>query len=51
MQRFVARDGKIAKVSGLISRLVPPLNAWTDRRDAPVVAPKTFREMWREKEK
>jgi len=50
MQRLVARDGKIGNVGGLISRLVPPLGAWTAWRDAPVVAPKSFREMWRDKE-
>jgi len=50
MQRFVARDGKIGKVGGLIARLIPPLGAWTASRDAPVVAPISFREMWREKE-
>src|SRR5688572_2483228 len=46
MQQFVARDGKIGKVGSLISRLIPPLGAWTAWRDAPVVAPKSFREMW-----
>jgi len=51
MQHLVARDGKVGKVGGVISRLVPPLGAWTAWRDAPVVAPKSFREMWREKEK
>ncbi|PYS98247.1 MAG: iron-sulfur cluster-binding protein [Acidobacteria bacterium] len=50
-QRFVARNGKIGKVSGMLALLVPPLGAWTERRDAPVVAPKSFREMWREKKK
>ncbi len=48
MQRTVARDGKIGKVGGLVSRLAPPLGAWTAWRDAPVVAPKSFRELWRE---
>jgi L-lactate dehydrogenase complex protein LldF len=51
MQTFVARDGKIGKVGSLISWLVPPLGAWTAWRDAPVVASKSFREMWRDKEK
>jgi len=51
MQRIVARDGKVGKVGGLISRLVPSLGAWTAWRDAPTVAPKSFREMWRENEK
>ena len=49
MQRFVARDGKIGKVGGVLSRLVPPLGAWTAWRDAPVVQSKSFREMWRER--
>jgi len=51
MQRFVARDGKIGKVGGMLAVLIPPLGAWTAWRDAPVVAPKSFREMWREKNK
>jgi L-lactate dehydrogenase complex protein LldF len=51
LQRLVAREGKIAKVGGLISKLAPPLGAWTAWRDAPVVAQKTFREIWRDREK
>ncbi|PYS89163.1 MAG: hypothetical protein DMF62_07955 [Acidobacteria bacterium] len=51
MQRFVSRGGKIGKVGGFISRLVPPLGAWTEWRDAPVVAPKSFRDLWKEKKK
>lgn len=48
MQRVVAREGRISKVSGLISRLLPPLGAWTAWRDAPAVVPKSFREIWRD---
>ena len=51
MQRFIAREGKIGKVGGMLAVLVPPLGAWTARRDAPVVSSKSFREMWREKKK
>jgi len=51
MQKFVARDGKIGKIGGMLAVLVPPLGAWTARRDAPIVAAKSFREMWREKKK
>ncbi len=47
MQKFVAKDGKIGKVSNLFSKLVPPLSAWTAWRDAPTVAPKSFREVWK----
>jgi L-lactate dehydrogenase complex protein LldF len=47
-QRFVVRDGKIGEQSGLISKLAPPLGAWTAWRDAPAIAPKSFREMWRD---
>src|SRR2546422_6681303 len=32
-QRFVMRDGRIGKVSGILSRLAPPLGAWTSARD------------------
>lgn len=49
MQRLVARDGKIGKVGSFFSRLVPPLGAWTAWRDAPTVATKSFREIWRER--
>jgi L-lactate dehydrogenase complex protein LldF len=49
MQKLVVRKGKIGKVSGFIAKLVPPLGAWTAWRDAPPIAPKTFRQQWREK--
>jgi L-lactate dehydrogenase complex protein LldF len=48
MQKLVARDGKIGKISGLLSQLAPPLGAWTAWRDAPVVAPRSFREQWKD---
>ena len=48
MQKFVARNGKIGQISGLIARLAPPLGAWTAWRDAPVVAPRSFREQWKD---
>ena len=48
LQKFVARDGKIGKVSGLMAKIAPPLKNWTEFRDAPTVAPKSFREIWRE---
>jgi L-lactate dehydrogenase complex protein LldF len=48
MQKLVVRDGKIGKVSGFLAGLVPPLGNWTAWRDAPVVAPRSFRDEWRE---
>lgn len=48
MQKFVAKDDKIGEQKGLLSKLVPPLEAWTAWRDAPTVAPKSFREIWNE---
>lgn len=48
IQKLVVRDGKIGKASGLIAKLLPPLGAWTAWRDAPVVAPRSFREMWKD---
>jgi L-lactate dehydrogenase complex protein LldF len=48
LQRFVVRDGKIGKVTGLLSRMVPPLSAWTNARDLRPIEPKTFRALWRE---
>ena len=47
MQKLVVRDGKIGKASGFMAKLLPPLGAWTAWRDAPTVAPKSFREEWR----
>ena len=46
-QRLVVRQGRIGKVSGLIARIAPPIGAWTAWRDAPPIAPRTFREQWR----
>ena len=48
MQRFVVKNGKIGKVGGLLAKAAPPLGAWTAWRDAPAVAPKSFREQWRD---
>jgi L-lactate dehydrogenase complex protein LldF len=45
-QRAVVRQGRIGKVSGLIAKLAPPLAAWTDWREAPPVANRSFREQW-----
>ena len=48
MQKLVVRDGKIGKATGLIAKLLPPLGAWTAWRDAPAVAPRSFREQWKD---
>ena len=47
MQKFVALDEKIGKVSGLLAKIAPPLGKWTEFRDAPLVAKKSFREIWK----
>jgi L-lactate dehydrogenase complex protein LldF len=47
-QRLVMRDGRIGKVSGFLSRLAPPLGAWTSARDMRPIAQRSFRELWRE---
>jgi L-lactate dehydrogenase complex protein LldF len=49
LQRPAVKDGRIGKVGGVIGKLVPPLGAWTAWRDARPLAPRSFREMWREK--
>jgi L-lactate dehydrogenase complex protein LldF len=46
-QRLIARDGQIGKVSGIVASAAPPLGAWTAWRDAPAVAPESFRELWK----
>jgi L-lactate dehydrogenase complex protein LldF len=48
LQRFAVRDGRIGKAGGFVSRLLPPLGAWTAWRDARPIAPRSFREQWRE---
>jgi L-lactate dehydrogenase complex protein LldF len=48
LQSPVVRQGRIGKVGGLLSGLAPPLAAWTEWRDAPPVAPRSFREQWRD---
>ena len=48
MQRAVMRNGRISRVSGFVSKLVPPLGAWTEWRDMRAVAPRSFREEWRD---
>jgi L-lactate dehydrogenase complex protein LldF len=48
MQKLVVRDGKIGRTSGPIAKLLPPLGAWTAWRDAPAMAPTSFREMWKD---
>jgi L-lactate dehydrogenase complex protein LldF len=50
-QRFVVNDGKIGRVGGLLSRLAPPLAAWTGARDLRPIEARTFREQWQDKVK
>ncbi|MEP6635640.1 MAG: LutB/LldF family L-lactate oxidation iron-sulfur protein [Acidobacteriota bacterium] len=50
LQRPAVRDGRIGKVSGVVAKVVPPLGAWTAWRDARPIAPRSFREQWREKQ-
>jgi L-lactate dehydrogenase complex protein LldF len=50
LQRLVVRDGRIGKVGGWVAGLVPPLGAWTAWRDARPLAPRSFRDQWRDTE-
>jgi hypothetical protein len=43
----MTRRGKIGKAGRVISSIVPPLGAWTDQRDAPPLASRSFKELWR----
>ena len=46
-QRLLARNGQIGAVSGFVVSVAPSLGAWTAGRDAPTVAPESFRELWK----
>ena len=48
LQKPMVRGGRIGKVGGLLAKLAPPLGAWTEWRDAPPLAPRSFREQWRD---
>jgi L-lactate dehydrogenase complex protein LldF len=47
LQRSVVHSNRIGKVSGFVSRLLPPLAAWTNVRDLRPIEAETFREWWR----
>jgi len=47
LQRLIVRNRKIGRAGTLISRVVPPLGAWTSARDLRPLAQNTFRELWR----
>jgi L-lactate dehydrogenase complex protein LldF len=49
MQKFVAKENKISKQSGLMAKIAPPLGNWTEFRDAPIIASESFRERWKER--
>jgi L-lactate dehydrogenase complex protein LldF len=48
LQRLVVRDNTIARIAGLAARLFPPLGTWTAERDLRPLAPRPFRDLWRE---
>jgi L-lactate dehydrogenase complex protein LldF len=48
LQRVAVREGRIGRVGGLVAKLAPPLAAWTQWRDAPPLASRSFREQWRD---
>ena len=47
LQPFLVREGKIGRAGSLVSRILPPLDAWTSGRDLRPIAKTTFREQWR----
>jgi L-lactate dehydrogenase complex protein LldF len=49
--RLAAWVTRLPARRGWIRRLPPPLSAWTDTRDFPVFAPKTFSQQWRERKR
>jgi L-lactate dehydrogenase complex protein LldF len=49
--RLAAWSTRLLAHSGWISRLPPPLAAWTDYRDFPAFAAKTFSRQWQERKR
>jgi len=49
--RLASWGSRLLARGGWIRRLPPPLSAWTDHRDFPVFAEKTFSQQWRERER
>lgn len=47
-QGLVTREGRIGKVGATLSRVAPPLGAWTNGRDMRPIAKRSFRELWRD---
>jgi len=47
-QKLAVRNGTIGQSNFILKLLAPPLGAWTASRDAQPLAPKTFREQWRD---
>jgi L-lactate dehydrogenase complex protein LldF len=47
LQHLILREGKIGKAGKFLSRVVPPLGAWTNARDLRPLAQSTFRDQWR----
>jgi L-lactate dehydrogenase complex protein LldF len=47
-QGLVVREGRIGKAGATLSQLAPPLGAWTNGRDMRPIAPRSFRELWRD---
>jgi L-lactate dehydrogenase complex protein LldF len=45
-QRAGSLGGKLVARSGRIRRLPPPLNGWTETRDAPAPPSESFRAWW-----
>jgi len=48
LSRPAVRQGRIGWVGRVPAALVPPLGAWTAGRDALPLAPRSFREQWRD---
>ncbi|HVQ37417.1 MAG TPA: LutB/LldF family L-lactate oxidation iron-sulfur protein [Pyrinomonadaceae bacterium] len=47
-QGLIVREGRIGKVGATLARAAPPLGAWTNKRDMPPLASRSFRELWRD---
>lgn len=46
-QKVVVNEGKIGAATGVFAKIASPVRSWTQNRDSPPIAPRSFREIWK----